>query len=53
MKGLPVLLVTTVGSAAGWWVGARVGIMTAFIASVVGFGIDMWAGAELARRLGR
>ena len=36
----------TVGGAAGWWLGARVGTMTAFFASVVGTGI----GVYLARR---
>jgi uncharacterized membrane protein YbhN (UPF0104 family) len=37
----------TVGGSIGWWLGARIGIMTAFIASVVGTGAGMYA----ARRL--
>jgi hypothetical protein len=39
MKAVSRLLVmvgATVGSAAGWWLGAKEGTMTAFILSVVG-----------------
>jgi hypothetical protein len=36
----------TVGSAIGWWIGARVGMMTAFLLSIVGTGLGIW----LARR---
>lgn len=50
MKKLMVMVVSTVGSAAGWWLGARVGIMTAFMVSMVGLGVGIWGGAELAKR---
>ena len=40
----------TVGSAAGWWVGARVGVMTAFMLSTVGTGIGIYAGRRAAER---
>jgi uncharacterized membrane protein YeaQ/YmgE (transglycosylase-associated protein family) len=33
----------TVGSSIGWWAGARVGIMTAFLVSVVGTGVGIYA----------
>ena len=46
-----VMLTTTVGSALGWWLGARLGIMTAFVLSMIGFGVGMWAGRKLALRL--
>ncbi len=36
----------TLGSALGWWAGARVGVMTGFICSMVGTG----AGLYFARR---
>ena len=36
----------TIGGAIGWWLGARVGIMTAFMVSIVGTG----AGLYIARR---
>jgi hypothetical protein len=36
MTKLLVMIVSTVTSAAGWRLGAHVGIMTAFILSVVG-----------------
>lgn len=50
MKKVFVLVLTTIGSSAGWWLGARVGIMTAFIVSMVGFGVGMWYGARLAKQ---
>lgn len=53
MKQLLVLLFSTAGSAAGWWLGARLGIMTAFVLSMVGLGLGMWWGARLARHVGR
>lgn len=37
---------TTLGSALGWWAGARVGVMTGFFCSVIGGG----AGLYFARR---
>jgi hypothetical protein len=43
------LIGSTVGGAIGWWLGARVGVMTAFVLSVVGTGCGMYAGARLAR----
>jgi uncharacterized membrane protein YbhN (UPF0104 family) len=36
----------TIGGSIGWWLGARVGIMTAFMVSAVGTG----AGLYVARR---
>jgi len=41
-----VLIAASVGSAAGWWLGAFIGTMTAFIMSCVG----MAAGVYVARR---
>jgi hypothetical protein len=37
------LLGASAGGALGWWAGARVGLMTAFIVSVVGTGAGMYA----------
>lgn len=50
MKRLLVLVGSTVGSSIGWWLGANVGIMTAFLLSMVGLGVGMWGGARLAAR---
>ena len=50
MKKLLIMVLSTVGSAGGWWLGARVGIMTAFMISMVGLGVGMWGGARLAQR---
>ena len=43
-----MLLGATVGGAIGWWLGARVGIMTAFIVSMLGTGIGVYAGRRIA-----
>ena len=50
MKKLFVLLGSTIGSALGWWLGARIGLMTAFLVSMVGLGVGMWMGARYAQR---
>ena len=42
----------TVGGAIGWWLGAHVGIMTAFIISMVGTGAGIYGGRQVAERLG-
>jgi hypothetical protein len=52
MKKLLVLVGTTVGGAIGWWIGDRVGIMTAFIMSMVGTGLGMYVGIRIAREYG-
>lgn len=36
---------------AGWWLGARLGTMTAYMASVVGGGLGIYLGRRLADRL--
>lgn len=41
----------TLGGALGWWAGARVGTMTAFMASVVGTGLGIYLGRWAAVRL--
>jgi len=48
MSKLLVLLGATVGGAIGWWLGARVGTMTAFIVSTVGTGLGVYAGRRIA-----
>lgn len=47
MTKVLVLLSATIGSAVGWWLGAFLGMMSAFFLSVVG----MAAGVYVARRL--
>lgn len=51
-KKLIILMTSTIGSALGWWIGAPVGIMTAFILSFVGLGVGIWAGDRLFKRIG-
>ncbi len=38
----------TLGGAIGWWVGARVGFMTAFFVSLVGTGAGVYFGRRWA-----
>ena len=42
----------TVGSYAGWALGATVGFMTAFMVSMVGMGVGIYAGRRVARYYG-
>lgn len=50
VKKLLVLVGTTIGGAIGWWIGDGIGIMTAFILSMVGTGLGMYVGIRIARQ---
>jgi hypothetical protein len=50
MKQLFGFLGATVGSGVGWWLGAHVGFMTAFLLSVVGTGVGIYAAYRIAIR---
>ena len=39
----------TILGAAGWWVGAHVGMMTGFIVSTVASGVGLYAGRRIVR----
>ncbi|HEX6533027.1 MAG TPA: hypothetical protein VF041_00435 [Gemmatimonadaceae bacterium] len=43
VRGLIGFIGTSVGGAIGWWLGAKVGIMTAVALSGVGSGVGLWA----------
>ena len=43
------ILGAVAGSALGWWLGSFIGIMTAFILSMVGTGFGIYVGARMAR----
>jgi hypothetical protein len=51
MRKLLMLVWSTAFSYFGWWIGAKAGIMTAFILSMVGLGFGMWFGRKHAMRL--
>lgn len=51
MSKLLGLVGATVGGGFGWWLGARHGIMTAFILGVVGTAVGVYAGKRLADML--
>ena len=47
-----VLVTSNVGGALGWWLGARFGLMTGFVLSVVGLGVGIWGGRRWGQHLG-
>jgi membrane protein YqaA with SNARE-associated domain len=49
MTKLVILITSTVGGAVGWWMGAKVGIMTAFMVSMVGTGVGIYYGRKAAQ----
>jgi hypothetical protein len=49
MTKLIILLTSTVGSAIGWWAGAKIGIMTAFMVSMLGTGLGIYYGRKAAQ----
>lgn len=49
MKKLFSFVGATIGSYAGWYIGAPVGIMTAFIVGMVGTGVGIYAGYRIAK----
>lgn len=48
MTKLVVFITTTIGSAIGWWLGAKIGVMTAFVLSMIGFGLGIYYGRKAA-----
>jgi len=49
MGKLMALIGTTIGGGIGWWLGAPAGIMTAFICSMVGTGVGLYAANRFTR----
>jgi hypothetical protein len=47
MRRLVIAMLTIVGGWIGWWLGDHVGLMTAFILSMVGTGFGMYFGRRL------
>lgn len=48
MGKIVTLVGTTLGGAVGWWIGARAGVMTGFVCSVVGTGVGLYAARRFA-----
>ena len=40
----------TAGGALGWWLGSGMGVMGAYLTSVVGTGFGFYAGRQFAKR---
>lgn len=49
MSKLFMFVGSTIGSYAGWWIGAHVGFMTAFAVSMVGTGAGIYYGRQVAQ----
>ena len=52
MKKVMGFLGATAGGGIGWWLGAHVGFMTAFMLSMVGTGAGIYAGNRVANYYG-
>ena len=52
MRKLFSFVGATIGSYAGWFLGAKVGFTTAFMLSMVGTGIGIYYGRMIARNYG-
>lgn len=48
VRGLVGFIGSSIGGGIGWWLGARLGIMTAVILSGIGSGIGLWAARRWA-----
>ncbi len=48
MSKLLALVGATLGGAVGWWLGSLIGLMTAFIISIVGTALGVYAGRRFA-----
>ncbi len=51
MRNLLGWTCATVAGAVGWWVGAKVGLMTAVVGSAVATGVGLYLGWRLADRM--
>jgi hypothetical protein len=49
MRKLCILLGITILGWAGWWLGEKIGIMTAFLVSGVGSMVGAWLGWRISR----
>jgi len=49
MNRLFMLVGSSIGSYAGWWLGAHAGVMTAFMLSMVGTGVGLYSGRRIAQ----
>ena len=50
MSKLFMVVGSTIGSYAGWWLGAHVGVMSAFVVSMVGTGLGIYGGRRVAQQ---
>lgn len=51
MERIIVFVGASVGGALGWWIGAQVGLMTAFFVSMVGTGAGMYFARRWVRTI--
>ncbi len=49
MKAFVVMLYISIGGSLGWWLGAKVGLMTAYMLSVVGSSLGLYLGRRFVR----
>jgi hypothetical protein len=49
MRKLLGFVGATIGGYIGWWAGSRVGVMTAFVLSMIGTGVGMYLAIRVVR----
>ena len=49
MRRISVLVITSVGSGLGWWLGMHIGIFTALVLCMIGTGVGMYIGRRLVQ----
>lgn len=49
MRKLLTLISVSIGGWVGWWLGARVGIMTGFFLSMIGTGLGLYVAQRFIR----
>ena len=49
MRRLLTLMAVSLGGSLGWWLGARVGMMTGFFLSVIGMAVGLYAAQRAIR----
>ena len=52
MTRMIVGICTFVLSSVGWYIGSQIGVFSAFVVSMLGFGVGMYVGKQLAERWG-
>ena len=51
MKAIVTTTLSIIGGWLGWWLGDQIGLFTALLIGMIGTGVGIYAGRQLARQL--